>query len=85
MIIDAVLEFFLLVPKWFLGSASFLNHLVIPEGVAEWWSNMLNTLTYFLPVKQLMPIIYCSLAVKGFQIGWALFLKFKSLIPFFSD
>ncbi len=85
MIFDSLFSFILYIPNYLLDKVGNVAPIGIPDAVFNWINNMFTLLGYFLPLKALLPILAVSFSIKSFQIGWALFLKLKSLIPTCSD
>ena len=85
MIIDAIIGFILALPNALINSLSSVGNIVIPTGAFDWWKNTIYMLTYVFPVYSILPIMFISMSIKGFQIAWALLNKLKGFIPTLSD
>lgn len=85
MIIDALIGFILALPNALLNSLTSIGDIIIPTGAFDWWKNAIDMLTYVFPVYAVLPIFTISIAIKGFQIIWALINKLKGWIPTMSD
>lgn len=80
MITDKIIDVFLALPLLLIDSLPEVN-FSIPDHVMNGVSAFLLNIGYFVPIKELMPILIISLSVKTFQIAWALVIRIKSFIP----
>ena len=80
MITDKIIDVLLALPLLLIDSLPEVD-FKIPDNVINGVSAFLLNLGYFLPFKELMPILVISLSVKIFQIAWALVIRIKSFIP----
>lgn len=53
----------------------------IPDGVLDGLTYITNYISYFIPIKALMPILIIDVGLCVFQIVWAIILRIKSFIP----
>lgn len=84
MITEIIINLFL---KLFQGFISILPSLnfTIPDNIINTISNFFNGITYFFPIKALLPILTFSIALTGFRILYSLMLRVKSFIPGMGD
>lgn len=80
MITDKIIDVLLALPLLLIDSLPEVD-FKIPDNVMNGVSVFLLNLGYFVPFKELMPILVISLSVKIFQIAWALVIRIKSFIP----
>lgn len=80
MLTEIIINLFL---KLFQGFISILPSLnfTIPDDIVDTIFNFFSGITYFFPIKALMPIFTFSLAVTGFKILYSLILRVKSFVP----
>lgn len=55
--------------------------IAIPDSILTTIFILISNLGDIVPVKQLLPILAISAAIKSAQIGWAILLRLKSFIP----
>lgn len=80
MIIQKLLE---LILNGVLGLLDLLPTLnfSIPTGILNVVGNALYGINYFVPIKDVLPILIISFAITGFRIVWASIIRIKSFIP----
>ena len=84
MIFTAIINLFL---RLFEGIISLLPTLnfTIPSNISNTIANFFSGVTYFFPIKALLPIFAFSLSVNAFRIIYNLILRVKSFIPTMGD
>ena len=80
MITDAIISGFLAFPLTLLGLLPDVS-FEIPAGVFNWLFDIASAVGYLLPISTVVEIFGIFLAIKAFQIVWALLLRIKSFIP----
>lgn len=80
MIVEAIFRALLTVPEMILNAVPVLD-FTIPDGVLSGLSSILGNIGFFLPIRQLMPILYISLSIDVARLGMAILMRIKSFIP----
>lgn len=80
MITETLINLFL---RLFQGLISVLPSLnfSIPSNICNTIADFFVGITYFFPIKQLLPILVFSLSITAFRILFTLILRIKSFIP----
>lgn len=80
MIFEIIINLFLNLINFLIGLLPDIN-FDIPSDVISNLGNVLSGVTYFFPIKELMPILYISITIIGFRFVYSVFLVVKSFIP----
>lgn len=80
MITEALINLFLTLFKGFISILPSLN-FTIPDNICNTIANFFSGITYFFPVKQLLPILGFSISIVAFRILFTLIIRIKSFIP----
>lgn len=48
----------------------------------EWFINLINLISYVMPVKSLLTLFILYIAIKNFEFAWAVIKRIYDLIPF---
>lgn len=80
MIFTAIINLFLNLFKGFINLLPTIN-ITIPSGICTTIANFFAGVTYFFPIRALLPILIFSISLVGFKIVYSLILKVKSFIP----
>lgn len=80
MIFETIINIFLNLVNVLLNLLPDIN-ISIPSGIVSNISNFISGVTYFFPIKALLPILFISLSITGFRIIYSIFLVIKSFIP----
>ena len=53
----------------------------VPQGIWDGLEHIAYGVAYFLPINDLLPILYIDISLSVFHIVWAIILRVKSFIP----
>lgn len=83
MIVDKILDCLFYLPLLLLETLPDLD-LAFPDdlmNIASGIDNFLCNIAYVVPFSRIQGIFIISIAIKSFQILWALVIRIKSFIP----
>lgn len=84
MIFTVIINLFLLLFKGLIIILPTLS-FTIPDNICRTIANFFAGVTYFFPIKALLPILIFSVALNSFKILYNLILRVKSFIPTMGD
>lgn len=84
MIFTAIINLFLNLFKGLISLLPTIN-FTIPANICHTIANFFAGVTYFFPIKALLPILVFSVALNSFKIIYNLLLRVKSFIPTMGD
>ena len=84
MIFTAIINLFLLLFKGLISLLPTLS-FTIPTNICSTIANFFSGVTYFFPIRALLPILAFSISLTAFKIVYNLILRIKSFIPTMGD
>lgn len=82
MITELLINIFVTPLELIISLLPSLNFLTLPSELAVWFSNILMSVGYFLPVADLLVIFGLWMLVVNFNVVWKLILRIWDSIPF---
>lgn len=82
MIIEGILNVVALVIKGIIAILPDMGSFSLPSGFLEWFANLLNGATYFLPIGDFLIMLGIWLVVINFQIIWKIIQRVWDALPF---
>lgn len=81
MITELLINIFVTPLELIISLLPSLNFLTLPSELAVWFSNILMSVGYFLPVADLLVIFGLWMLVVNFNVVWKLILRIWDSIP----
>ncbi len=80
MILELIINVFLKLFNGFISILPTIN-FSIPENICKNIADFFSGITYFFPIKALLPILTVSASILAFRIAYNLILRVKGFIP----
>lgn len=82
MIIEAILGLFSLILKGVVALIPNLGSLALPNGLVEWFVNIMSASSYFLPLTDFILMFGIWMLVTNFTIVWKIIQRIWDALPF---
>lgn len=80
MITETLLSFFTMIISPIIDLIPSMETFLIPEGVMEYLLSIFSAIGFFIPVKELLPILIFSIAVTSWRFIYGIILRVRFFI-----
>jgi hypothetical protein len=82
VIITAIVSLLVLILKGIVALIPDFSSISLPDGMVQWFVDLVDSVSYFLPIADFIAMLGIWLVVTNFRIVWNVIKRVWDLLPF---